>query len=227
MYDYFKSYNSINNYKYNLSDGTLKYIYKSGSGFDFQYVEGLKLTKEYINQKYKNNKNYVELSIFFTLTGNSVNKMTCTEINKSSEYTNFATKYNNSIKEIINLGYKKTKGYVISHSPLNSKEAVNKFADKNKNWKIVYSTKAEACYSGYRSARKYWYSNKKMESFIATRKYANLTFIDNYSNFVIPNDTEAKHYTWLKDYYKTTDGLDWDEKTTKSYMQLAFDTAGM
>ena len=103
---------------------------------------------------------------------------------------------------------------------------------------------------GYRSAWKYWLSNQKMKK---TLNENTLTFIDNYSNFVTLNkesitdnglnindiingkvtyDIEelAPTFTWHKDYNtdtKNNDYLHWDEPTTKTYMQLAFDTAGV
>ena len=52
---------------------------------------------------------------------------------------------------------------------------------------------------------------------------------------IVIKDEKARTFTWKKNsqgitydkIYKTTDGLHWDEGTTKVYMQLAFDTAGM
>jgi len=222
MNKWFLTYTSSKGNYYDKSVGTLKYIYKSGSGFDFQYGEGLEQAKNYINDKYGTKKKYVELSIFFTLTGNSVKLFTCDEINSSSEYFEIAKTYNNAIQSIKNLGFTNTKGFVISHSPLNTKHPL---ASKNN---IVYSHKAEACQSGYRSAWKYWLSNKRMKSIVATGSYQNITFVDNFSNFVVINDEAKRTFTWLRKFSTPeNDALHWDEETTIDYMQLAFDTAGM
>lgn len=240
MQDYFKEYKSNKgNYYYsngssrssankktgNPGNGTLMYVYYSGKGFEYQYGDGLSKAKNIINNKYANVKNYVELSVFFTLTGNSVKSYTCNDIetNKNGLYTNTAQKYNSAIQSIINAGYSNTKGFVISHSPLNTKQAINELKKSG----FAFSHKPEACKSGYRSAWKYWISNRQMESILKNRSYSNLTFVDNYSNFVILNNESKRTFTWLRDYYRTTDGLHWDERTTKDYMQLAFDTAGM
>lgn len=222
MYDYFKTYTSAKNFNYKFEDETLKYVYKSGSGFEYQYGEGLGLAKEYLNKNFANVKNYVDLAIFFTMTGNSVKNFTCDQINTSKEYYTIADKYNRAIQEVKNEGFSNIKGFVISHSPLNSKEAINKFGRTD----IVYSTNAKVCYSGYRTAWKYLISNRRISSIIKNGSYANLTFVDNYSNFVVINDEDKKTFTWLREYH-TTDGLHWDEPTTKVYMQLAFDSAGM
>lgn len=225
MNNWFTSYTSSKNNHYSKLLGTLNYVFKSGAGFEYQYNEGLTKAKNTINTKYSKVKNYVELSIFFTLTGNSVKSYTCDDIktNKDGLYTNTAEKYNTAIQSIINEGYPNTKGFIISHSPLNTKQAISEL---NKSG-FAYSHKAEACKSGYRSAWKYWLSNRQMESILKNENYSNLKFVDNYSNFVILNNETERTFTWLRDYYRTTDGLHWDEKTTKDYMQLAFDTAGM
>lgn len=236
MNNWFKTYTSANQNYYTADSGTLNYIFKSGSGFDFQYGEGLEKAKTRINNLYGKNKEYIDLSVFFTLTGNSVKSLDCSGIQKSNEYNDIATKYNNAINQFIKLGYKNTKGYVISHSPLNTKYALAKFPTQAAKSKIVYSTKEEiACKKGNRSAYKYWLSNQKMIKVLKTGKYPNLTFIDNYSNFVVLKDKTTRKFTWLKDekgitydnIYKTTDGLHWDQNTTKIYMQKAFDEASM
>lgn len=100
---------------------------------------------------------------------------------------------------------------------------------------LTYSTNKEACQSGYRSGYKYWLSNKKMSSILESDDYKNLKFIDNFSNIIILKSEKTKEFTWKKNsrrvsydkFFKTTDGLHWDENTTKFYMQLAFDTVKM
>ena len=235
MNDWFKNYTSSSKNNYNTSNGTLNYIFKSGSGFEYQYNEGLKTAIDTINNKYSDKKDYIDLSVFFTLTGNSVKTFSCDGINNSNDYKTFANKYNDAVQQFINLGYKNSKGYVISHSPLNTKYAYNNFPDNFVKFKLTFSTNENVCKAGYRSAYKYWLSNKKMQSVLNTGSYKNLTFIDNFSNFVVINNETEKTFTWKKNnegitydtIYKTTDGLHWDEATTKIYMQLAFDTAEM
>lgn len=219
---WFKEYTSSNGYYYSMNEKTLKYVYKGGSGFEYQYGEGLTLAKSFLNDNYSNNKKYIDLSVFFTLTGNSVKKFTCDKINTSDEYLNIASKYNLAVQEILDLGYKNAKGFVISHSPLNTKHPLAKSNN------IVYSHSEYACSSGYRSAWKYWLSNRRMEKVISTGSYKNIRFIDNFSNFVIIKDESKRTFTWLRTFTTPeNDALHWDEPTTIAYMQLAFDTAGM
>ena len=217
MNDWFKSYVSSNNYKYKLDNSTLKYVYKSGSGFDYQVGEGLEDAKTFIADKYESKKEYIELFMFFTMTGNSVKSSTCNEITTSSEYEDIAKNYSAAIKSIKNEGYS-VKGFVISHSPLQSKH------DNASAHNIVYSTSSNACASGYRSNWKYYLSNEKIQSIL--QNYSNVTFIDNYSKYLILADRETKDFTWLRT-YTTADALHWDEATTMDYMTLAFNEAGM
>lgn len=254
MQDHFKEYLSKNgNYYYsngkikNPSDtktgipgnGSLLYVYKSGSGFDFQYEKGLDTAIQTLNSKCGSKKSYIELSVFFTLTGNSVKNYTCDNIvtNKDNLYTITAQKYSNAIAKIKESGYTNVQGFIISHSPLNTKEAINTY----KRTDFAYSHKAEACQSGYRSAWKYWLSNRKMNQILVNGNYG-LTFINNYENFVILNsegidinsiikgtykpkpEVLKPKFTWLRD-YTTEDGLHFDGPTAKIYTQLAFDTA--
>ena len=222
MNKWYKEYVSPSNDYYSIDRGTLKYIYKSGSGFEYQYGEGLNLAKKYLNSNYSKEKDYIELNVFFTLTGNSVKKMTCENVNTSDEYYNIANKYNNAVQEIKDLGYKNVKVYIISHSPLNTKHPL---ANKSS---IVFSHKKQACESGYRSAWKYYLSNQRMKKVIGTGKYVNIRFIDNYSNFVIIKDESQRTFTWIRNFSTPQDdALHWDEPTTKMFMQLVFETAGI
>jgi len=253
MNDWFKTYtaNPTNNF-YSINNGTLKYCYLSGSGFSYQTHSGLTCARDYLKNKYTGKESYVELSVFFTLTGNEINKATCDDIKKGifpykeagiiyadNKYTDQARRYNEAIKSIVDMGYISTKGYVISHSPLNTRWAYQDYDDKicpncpekAKAKKIVYSHDENACKSEYRSAYKYWLSNQSMKKAIDSNNYKYLKFIDNYSNFVVKVPGEnVVEFTWKNDYdkmYKTEDALHWDEGTTKLYMQFAFDTAVM
>lgn len=231
MDDWFTSYTSSKGNYYSKSMGNLKYIYEVGSGFDFQYGKGLTTAIGEINNKYGNKKKYVELNVFFSLTGNSVKKYDCTYITDSSEYYDIANKYNLAIEKIKNNGYPNVRGIIMSHNPLNTKDSIKVHGRTD----IVYSTDDRYCDKKYRSAYKYWLSNRRMESVIKTGNYPNISFLDNYSNIVTLTDANARTFTWKTnsegisyvDLYKTTDGLHWNETATKIYMQLAFDTAGM
>ena len=220
MNKWFTSYKSSKGYSYSMSGKTLKYVYKSGSGFDFQLGEGFTGAKKFINDTYSSKKKYTEISLFFTLTGNSVRLSTCNQItnNKTDpSYTAIAKGYNDSVNALINSGYS-VKGYVISHAPLQSKHP-----DASKHH-IVYSTKSNACDAGKRSGWKYVLSNEKAQSVL--KNYPNLTFVDNFSNFIKVKSRADRTFTWLRN-YTTTDALHWDEATTKDYMTMAFNTAGM
>ena len=220
MNDWFKTYTSAKGYKYSVSDKTLKYVYKSGSGFDYQLNEGLTKAKTFISETYSSTKAYTEISLFFTMTGNSVRLSTCTQINNNSTsptYTEIASGYSNAVKSISDNKYS-IKGYVLSHGPLQSKHP------EAKDHHIVYSTSGNECKAGKRSGWKYVLSNEKMISVI--KDYSNIQFVDNFSNFIVLNNREKKTFTWLRP-YNTVDGLHWDEATTIDYMTLAFNTAGM
>ena len=222
MNDWFKTYTSANGNYYSIANKTLKYVYKSGSGFEFQYGEGLEKAKTFLNDNYANYKNYIDVYINFTMTGNSVKKLTCDGITTSDEYYDIAEKYNSSVQSIKNLGYYNIKGFVFSHSPLNTKHPLA----SNNN--IVYSHSKYACSSGYRSAWKYYLSNKRMNSILSTGTYSNISFLDNFSSFVIIKSEADRTFTWIRPFSTPEDdALHWDEATTKLYMQVAFDNAGM
>ncbi len=221
MYDYFKTYTSKNGNYYSLKDKTLKYVYKSGSGFDFQYGTGFDTAMEFIKEQYSSNKKYIDINFYFTLTGNTVKKFTCDKIKTSSEYNNIASTYNSLFQKIKDQGYN-VKGFVITHSPLNTKHPL---ASKSS---IVYSHKAEACQSGYRSAWKYHLSNERFKQVIATKQYPNVNVLDNWSNFLKLTDEANRKFKWLQEFTTPEDdALHWDKATTIRYMQLAFDTANM
>ena len=130
----------------------LFYIYKSGSPSSFQYAKtytsnkkqydgGLKIAKNTFAKIYKNKneRKYIELNIFFTLSGNGVKNNTCDGIisSKNKTYEAYAKGYNNVIKVFKKLGYSNVKGYVLSHAPLNTKQMINEFPESSKKNKIV------------------------------------------------------------------------------------------
>lgn len=221
MYDYFKEYTSNKSNYYSYDNNTLRYVFKSGSGFDYQYGDGFDIARKFLEQSFSNKREFIEVHLFFTMTGNSVKTYTCDKIKTTSDYTTIASKYNSAVSELKKLGYS-VKGYVISHSPLNTKHSL---AKENK---IVYSNDENACSSGYRSAWKYYLSNNRMKSIIATGNYNNIKFVDNWSNFLKIVSEEERTFKWLRDFTTPSDDpLHWDKDTTIRYMQLAFDTAGL
>ena len=221
MDKWFETYTSKNGNYYSKANKTLKYVYLSGSGFEFQYGDGLTQALNYLKEQYSSVKKYIDLNVYFTLTGNSVKTFTCNEIKTSSEYNTIANKYNSAIQKIKDQGYI-VSGYVITHSPLNTKHSLAS------SKKIVYSHKAEACKSGYRSAWKYYLSNNRMKNVLNTGNYPNIRIVDNWSNFLRVTDEANRKFEWLQKFTTPSDDpLHWDEPTTKLYMQLAFDTANM
>ena len=207
---------------YTTTDHTLKYVNKGGEAFDWQVKIGTplaingykKLSNEGItwkdkriefdkenpnqiglNELYKKNeREFIDLSVFYTLSGNKVNDYTCDEILTKNDYVTWAATYNEKINEFINAGYKNTKGYIVSHSPMNTAYVyTNKNADPNKakGANIVYSTDKTACDTDVRSNYKYYLSNYKMKKVIKDGKYSNLTFI-NYFDNVIKLDSKSK-----------------------------------
>jgi hypothetical protein len=122
---------------------------------------------------------------------------------------------------------------MLSHFPLNTRYGFANYSDKMKKSKIVYSTDENACSTGYRSAIKYWKSNKTMAGILDRTK--DMTFINGFNEIVeLANETTRK-FNWKTapngqsyvELYKTEDGLHQDEGTTKLYMPIVFNLAGM
>ena len=254
MCDWFKEYNSKNGYYYKNEyyeqcnechktdsrhnnticnntesryNNTLKYVYLSGSGFDFQVGDGLKQAINFLNDNYKSLKNYTEISLFFTMTGNSVRKYDCDTFSESTEYESIARDYNKAINSVINQGYD-VKGYIASHSPLQDDPNKNPYRS---NHKIVKSTSDYACKENYRSNWKYYLSNQKMIS-VLKNGYPNITFVDYFNKFLTLTDKTNRIFAPIEGRSISTDlakkdGLHWDEATTKDCMQILFDLANM
>ncbi len=224
--------------------GNLIYVCHAGTGSSYQYKTGkdsegndygLTAAIKQLKRRYKDKEEYVDLTVFFTLSGNKIKNLTCKDIKNSEtdEHKNYAEGYNSAINELIDEGYKNIKGIVMSHTPLNTIDSIKNF-DRDG---IVYSTNSKACDEGYRSGYKYYLSNKRMKKEIENKNYDNISYLDASSNILVIEkeykDTETATFEWLKDengvsyrnIYKTTDGLHWDETTTKIYMKLAFDSA--
>ena len=192
---------------------------------------------------YKEERKYVELYVFFSLSGNGVKNETCEYIEspKNEMYKEYAIGYNNAINKLKAEGYSKVKGFVLSHAPLNTKHMIKDFNES----KVVYSTNEKACNKNYRSGYKYVLSNRQMENAILVTKdkndkkvSSNLTFVNFFDRIVTLDKAEdgmdKKTFTWKKNedgksyqkLVKTHDGLHWDKKTTKMMMPIILEEAG-
>lgn len=233
--------------------GNMIFICDSGTGFDYQFKEGVNSAINILYKRYKGKKAYVDLTVFFTLSGNEVNHLSCDKINRGGStytvtnndtklkekrefyYGDAALRADAAIQKIKDAAYPSVKGIVLSHSPLNTIDAI----ENHRRDFIVYSTDERACNPGKRSEYKYWLSNKKMSEAIDVchkeGKCKNIVFLDNFKNIVNLVNENTKEFKWennsegesYRKIYLTTDGIHWNEIATKIYMDLAFDSAGM
>lgn len=230
MNDYFLNYTSKNDNYYSKSNNTLIYIFKRGAGYEYQVGDGTDQAIKELPTKFSN-VNYVDFSIFYTLTGNTARNYSCEEIKSGTEHEKQVADYNKAVNKIKKAGLN-AQFYMLSHNPLNTSYAFKNYPEETEGYKIVYSTSPNVCKSKYRSAYKYWISNQTMKNKL---KGTNIKFIDGYSKIVKLVDEKTKEFEWLKNsagisykkLYKSEDGLHWDESTTKLYMPIVFNLAGM
>lgn len=209
---YTTSYSS-SKYNYVKSDGTLIYVYKSGSGIEYQYSEGLTAAKKIINN-YSGVKNYVDLYMFFPLPGNTIKDFDCDSISMNNSTINsYANGYNDAIQNLKNNGYNVT-GYVVSSHPVKPPQA-------DQSSKVVTNQNKNACTVGYRSNWKYYQFNKAMIRIIQSKYSNNLKYESVFKKVVNVNE-EGKNFSFNIT-YNTTDGVHWDADTTKRYIKLMFD----
>ena len=221
MLEYMKEYTSSNSNYYSQSSNTLRFVFYSNTGFDYQYDKGFTTAKNFLNNGFGENKKYTDVSIFFTLTDPMVKSLTCDSIKAGSTHKTALNKFNSKIDEIKNLGYT-VKGYVISHSPLNEKHSL---ASKNK---IVTSDSTNACTSGYSSNWKSYLSNNVTSSAISTNNYPNLKYIDNWSNYLKLRSESGKTFNSVRTFNSpTSNPFEWDKSSTIDFMNLAFKQAGI
>lgn len=200
---------SSKNYHYKVSDGTLIYIHKSGTGIEYQTSEGYKKLKSELN-KYKDVKRYTYFYVFFPLTGNTIKEFTCEDItDTNSKIRAYASGYNNIIKtfkeDIYNIN-----GYVVSVQPVKVSQSENK--------KIVSNKNKNACKKGYQSNWKYYQFNLAMKSAIDLKYTDNLEFISLFTKIMeVSNKQENFKF---KTTYNTTNGIIWDEDTTQKYVDM-------
>ena len=183
---------SSKNYHYKVSDGTLIYIHKSGTGIEYQTSEGYKKLKSELN-KYKDVKRYTYFYVFFPLTGNTIKEFTCEDItDTNSKIRAYASGYNNIIKT-----------FKVSQS---------------ENKKIVSNKNKNACKKGYQSNWKYYQFNLAMKSAIDLKYTDNLEFISLFTKIMeVSNKQENFKF---KTTYNTTNGIIWDEDTTQKYVDM-------
>lgn len=212
MRAYKRSYSS-KNYNYNLSDGTLNYIYESGSGIPQQYGNDFNSIVNSINSLASNKKKYVNFYIFFPIPGNTIKSFACSEIVQTNTKINeYVTGYKNVIKNLVNKEYS-VKGYVVSAHPVQPAQATD-------NDKVVSNTNANSCAVNYRSNRKYYKFNLVMKKHINNLNVDYLQYKETFTKIMdITNVDGAYSY---KMSYNTTDGIHWDKNTTIKYVDMMF-----
>lgn len=211
MDKYALSYKSTRtNYLYKKSDKTLIYSQKGGTGIDYQYNEGFNNAKATIDSLYNNKQNYIELYVFFPLSGNTIKTYTCSSISTTnSTMISYIKNYNNAIKKLITSGYN-AKGYVVSMHPVKVSQSSSSTVVSNQN--------ANSCKKTYRSNRKYNRFNIAIEEIM---KELNLPYIQYellFDKIMLVKDID-KNYSY-KITYNTTDGVHWDDKTTNEYVSM-------
>ena len=208
-----KSSYSSTNYNYNVSNETLIYVNKSGSGHDYQTRAGFQTALSKINS-YQNKKNFVTFYIYFPLVGNTIKNFSCSEISENnSTIIGYANNYNNKIASLKNSGYK-VKAYVTSMHPVKVSQAPN-------DSKTVTNENKNSCTKEYRSNLKYYTFNKAMKKIVESKYSSNLEY---QSLFIQIMDTSAspKNFSY-KITYNTTDGVHWDKDTTNRYVNMMLD----
>lgn len=210
MATYNKNNYSSSKYNYSTTDGTLIYIYKNGSGIDYQTSTGLNSANNIINN-YKNAKNQTFFYIYFPLSGNTIKNFTCKEISTSNNLIkNYAQNYNKAIQSIKNNGYN-VKGYVVSMHPVK--------VSQSNNSKVVKNEDANACNEGYRSNYKYYKFNRAIRSIIQSNYSSNLKYESLFIKIMDVKDGSQQNFSY-KISYNTTDGIHWDSTTTHNYVDM-------
>lgn len=205
---YKTSYNS-SNYRYNTNNGTLVYVADGGTGINFQNRQGFNQAKNTINT-YSNVKSNVSFHIFFPMPGNTIKNFTCDEISSTNPtIMGYAKDYNESIQTLKNNGYT-VKGYVVSSHPVKPSQAKKDVVVTNEN--------SNACAREYRSNWKYFQFNKAMNSLVKSNYSTNLKYESVFVQ-IMETNTKKKNFSY-KMTYNTTDGVHWDEATTKKYIDL-------
>ncbi|MBR2709170.1 InlB B-repeat-containing protein [Candidatus Saccharibacteria bacterium] len=249
-------YTTTQNNQYNTKlsgpkslDDTLNFIYYSGHGYQFETAQnwtadagpnkvenqppysGWSFAKKIINH-HKYAKDYVDLYVYFTISGNDTKHYSCEEIEKNASKIAYIKnketgaitrtiilptiseqikRYNDVIAEFGDAGYK-IHGYVTSQHPMKASDGDSKTYVKNNN--------ANYCTAKYRSNFKYYTVNKKYSSYI-TNKYKYISYVDTFSQIV---DTSLDKTKWSFksnwSSYKTVDGIHWNVDTASKYFKF-------
>ncbi len=218
-----KSYHSdSSNFDYLTSNGTLTYVAKGSTKTDYQVNEGFNIAKQDIINNTNNPKNYTDFYIFFPIAGNEASQFTCKSVSPNGEWyisTNnshileYALLYNDRISKLKQDGYS-VKAFVTSIQPVVVSQATSD--------KVVTNNNANSCKKEYRSNVKYYTYNNAIGSIINSKYSTNLKYISLFEDIMITNPDGTNYSFKYKD-YKTTDGIHWDESTTRYYVKLMFD----
>lgn len=224
MKRYKNNYDSIN-YKYDVDDGTLIYVEKSGSGIEYQYNDGFTTALGYIND-YEDYKDMVDFYVYFPLSGNTIKDFTCNNssnsnsvvaISSDNSYMNeYVLNYNEAIKSVSDMGYNII-GYIVSMHPVN-------VSQRGSNNYVVYNESSYSCNTQYRSNWKYYVFNNAIEEIINSKYSESLNYISLFSNIMETNNN-GKNFSF-KTTYNTTDGIHWDEETTINYVDMMLKYSG-
>lgn len=208
MKNYVTSYSS-NKYNYKTSNNTLIFVNKGGSGISYQLGNGFNTAKSNIKSK-----NYADYYVIFPLPGNEIRDFTCNQITTSNTtIKGYASGFNSKITSLKNEGYN-VNGYVISVHPVEP-------SNPNAGDKVVKNSNKHACDKNYRSNKKYYKFNQTMSSLVSSQP--NITYVETFTQIMDIQGNVNGTYKY-KITYNTDDGVHWDEKTTKSYVKIMFNS---
>ena len=224
-------YSRDNRFKCNKSDYNAKYHNPA-------VIKASNKIKKLYGKKFlvRNNEiDYLDIHLFFGLSGNSLTGKPCDEI--PEDYKSLIKLYSSTLgkfKELINS--KSVTGYVVSIYPPDIEEAIEHGKDK---W--VLSISEKACMKGYVSAYKRYYANKVAKDTIDKNNYFDssdvnnenkLKFIDVFKYYIVLEDEKTHKMKWISEKirteeFNTTDGQHMDESTTIRYTPKVFNEAGL
>lgn len=221
MTNYLSEYTTTDGMYYSVNTKTLKVVYFTNSGFDYQTGSGFTTATNILNQNFGNQKSYTDVVIFYTLTDQMVKSLTCDAIKNGTSHSPALSKFNKNITTLKNTGYN-TKGYVISHSPLDDKIATAK------DYKIVVGTDKNVCTSGYSSNWKSHLSNSITKNLISTNNLTNLKYLDVWDNYLKLKSQSDKTFNSVRTFTTpSSKPYEWDRSSTLDFMNFAFKQAGI
>lgn len=216
-----KEYSSSKGNVYKTSDGSLNFVAKSGTGFEYQISgEGWTNTKSIING-YSGSKEFVEFYVYFPMAGNGAKEFTCGNQTKNDYYISnsnakinaFAVGYRNSIKSLRDSGYQ-VNGIVVSLHPVRPLSTSGKYVVANSNT-------TNRCKKEYRSNYKYYQFNKAMNHDVSALNYANLQYLGLFHEIMdTSNDEKYTRKAGWTDYETVEDGIHWNNATAKKYFNF-------